>query len=201
MFEYFQLGGPIMYVLLVCSIVSLAVFIERCIYLSKVNEGIKSLSSELQSIDVDKDLITFKEKLKENQDNMLSSIVSSITERLNFPTDDIKESAIRTANNEIPKLDKHITTLGVIYNIAPMLGLLGTVLGLTITLQDLVSDPERLLSGIYVSLITTIAGLIVAIPTHIAHSYLKNKVRKTVLSLENESSFFMERLVLKEHKS
>jgi biopolymer transport protein ExbB len=193
MFEYFQLGGPIMYVLLICSIVAVGVFIERLIYLTKTKRQINSLSDELQQMDYT-NIQLIEEKLRENPDNMLSRILQVIADRINQPTESVKESVVRKANSEIPKLEKNITALGVIYNIAPMLGLLGTVLGLTITLQDLVSDPERLLTGIYVSLITTIAGLIIAIPTHIAHSYLTSKVNKLVLNLENKTSYFVEEL-------
>jgi biopolymer transport protein ExbB len=193
MFEYFQLGGPIMYVLLICSIVAVGVFIERLIYLTKTKREINSLSDELQQMDYT-NIQLIEEKLRENPDNMLSRILQVIVDRINQPTESVKESVVRKANSEIPNLEKNITALGVIYNIAPMLGLLGTVLGLTITLQDLVSDPERLLTGIYVSLITTIAGLIIAIPTHIAHSYLTSKVNKLVLNLENKTSYFVEEL-------
>ncbi len=193
MFEYFQLGGPIMYVLLICSIVAVGVFIERLIYLTKTKREIDSLTDELQQMDYT-NVELIDAKLRENQDNMLSRILQTIIDRINQPVESVKESVVRKANSEIPKLEKNITALGVIYNIAPMLGLLGTVLGLTITLQDLVSDPERLLTGIYVSLITTIAGLIIAIPTHIAHSYLTSKVNKIILSLENKTSYFVEEL-------
>ena len=193
MLEYFDKGGPLMFVLLVCSIVAVAIFIERFIYLMKTKKKIDALSKKIESCDYS-DLDSIAKKLDEHKDNILSKLMRKTIDNVRLPMGLIKEDVEREANKEVSKLDKNLSALGVIYNIAPMLGLLGTILGLTITLQDLVSDPEKLLTGIYMSLLTTIAGLIVAIPKHIGHSYLTSKVNRIVLNLEIASSTFMEEI-------
>jgi biopolymer transport protein ExbB len=194
MFEYFQKGGPLMYALLVCSVVALGIFIERFFYLIKTKRKIEALAKEIESLDYS-NIEVLRTKLDGYKKNILSTILAKVVDNYKLPPDILKESIQREANKEIPKLSKFLTALGVIYNIAPMLGLLGTVLGLTVTLQDLMSNPEQMLNGIFMALITTIAGLAIAIPTHIAHSYLTSKVNKIVLFLENKSSTFMEKLL------
>lgn len=193
MLEYIRLGGPLMYVLIVCSIIALTIFIERLTYLIRTKKEIDKVAEEIDRIKP-ANLEAMYEKLKEYEDNILAKLLKKVLDEAYLSMDSIKESVQREANKEIPQLEKNLTALGVIYNIAPMLGLLGTVLGLSLTLQDLVSDPDKLLNGIYMSLITTITGLSIAIPTHIAHSYLTSKVNRIVLNLEIKSSNFMEEI-------
>lgn len=197
MFVFFQRGGPVMYVLLICSIFALGIFVERFIYLKKQKKKITFLYNEINSFKFS-DLDSIKMKLTEIKDNILSKLLIIIIDEKSLPVITIKEAVQREANKEIPHLEKYLSALAVIYNISPMLGLLGTVLGLSITLQDLVSKaaltPDNLLGGIYTSLITTIAGLVIAIPAHIAYSYLVSKVNNIVLDLEIKSSTFLEKI-------
>lgn len=194
MFEFIQLGGPLMYVLLICSVGAVAVFIERLTYLIKTKKKIKKLSKDLDTINDYSDLNKINEKLSRHKDNILTNLLKKIVNNVTLPIDSLKDITSSEANKQIPKLSRFMTVLSVIYSIAPMLGLLGTVIGLTVTLQDLVSDPEKLLNGIYMSLITTITGLIIAIPTHIAYSFLNSMINRVILDLETKSSIFMERV-------
>ena len=102
--------------------------------------------------------------------------------------EEIKEAIEDSANQEIPLLESNLSTLSTIGNIAPLLGLLGTVFGMiqsfnVITLMG-VGNPEALSGGISVALLTTAFGLTVAIPTVAAHNYLSNRVEKLVREME-----------------
>jgi biopolymer transport protein ExbB len=194
MLEFIELGGPLMYVLLICSVATVAVFVERLTYLIKTRKRIKKVSKELETITDYSNINEINEKLNKHKDNILTKLLRKIVDNVTLPIDSLKDVTSSEANKEVPKLSRFMTVLSVIYSIAPMLGLLGTVIGLTITLQDLVSDPDKLLNGIYMSLITTITGLIIAIPTHIAYSFLNSMINRIVLDLETKSSIFMERV-------
>jgi biopolymer transport protein ExbB len=197
--NYFDIGGPIMWLLLICSIVSLTVFLERFIFLLKTTKGIKEVSKEI-NIKQYSDLLLIPDTMKKFKKNIYARLIDKIVQEGNNDIDDMKEFAIVEANKEIPQLEKYITMLGVIYTVAPMLGLLGTVLGLVDSIQSIVSisggnfEPTALLNGIYKALFTTIFGLIVAIPTHIGYTYLINKVNRIVNELELRTFSFITEL-------
>lgn len=190
-------GGPLMYVLLLCSAVAIAIFFERLFYLAKMRKKMKILEDELNTIDI-KDENKISELLEDKKDNILAKLYYKALQEKGNSIEWLRGEVEKEAMRETPKLEKNISALGVIYNIAPMLGLLGTVIGLSTTLQDLVSDPDKLLNGINIALITTITGLIIAIPVHIAHNYLNSRVNKIILDLETKSSNFIEKI---KHKS
>ncbi len=102
----------------------------------------------------------------------------------------IKDAIVSAANLEIPRLERYLSALGTIANIATLLGLLGTVTGNIRSFGVLgsmgaVGDPSLLAKGIAEALLTTAAGLIVSIPTIVFYNYLVNRVNHTIIRLEN----------------
>jgi biopolymer transport protein ExbB len=114
-------------------------------------------------------------------------------EHRGYSAETIKETILDAANLEIPKMEKHLPALGTITHIAPLLGLLGTVTGNISAFGVLgklgsVGDPGLLAKGISEALLTTAAGLIVAIPSIIFYNYLVNKVNHSIIRMENRAN-------------
>ncbi|MCX7821656.1 MAG: MotA/TolQ/ExbB proton channel family protein [Brevinematales bacterium] len=186
-FSYFQQGGPVMYLILLASIVGLAVFIERWFYLEKVKQNARMINERM------------KEKLKglrldeaiavcENHPGAASNIIKAGLEVASKSREEIEKAMEDAAKFEIPKLQKNLPVLGTIVSISTLLGLLGTVLGMIISSSVLatkgMSDPAKLIGGIAQALITTAYGLIVAIPAVVAYNYLNAKIENIVNEIE-----------------
>jgi biopolymer transport protein ExbB len=124
-------------------------------------------------------------------------------ENRHHASDTIKETILDAANLEIPQMEKHLPALSTVTHIAPLLGLLGTVTGNISAFGVLgklgsVGDPALLAKGISEALLTTAAGLIVAIPAIIFYNYLVNKVNHTIIRLENRVNELV--LLLETHR-
>ena len=129
----------------------------------------------------------------ENNPSPITNLMKAGIERRNDPIQSVKEVVLDAANLEIPKLEKFLSALGTIAHISPLLGLLGTVTGNIQAFGVLsgfqgVGDPGLLAKGIAEALITTAAGIIVAIPAVIFYNYLVNKANHMILGLENKVS-------------
>jgi biopolymer transport protein ExbB len=103
----------------------------------------------------------------------------------------MKDSIEETGRHVAHELERFLNTLGTIAAISPLLGLLGTVIGMMQTFSAItevgVGDPQQMAGGISVALITTVAGLIVAIPSLFFHRYLRGRVDDLVISMEVEA--------------
>lgn len=201
MLEYLQLGGPVMYILLICSVIALTVFIERFVYLMKTSKRMKNLTNDINTAEKPMNINEVKEKIKSQKNNILATLLDSVIENPEYDEEEMRNLVTEEANKEIPKLERYISIMGIIYTIAPMLGLLGTIIGLIISIQGFADttasgnfDIASLLDGIYTALLTTVAGLIIAIPTHIGHTYLIKRVNAIVLSLEVSAFGFIRKI-------
>jgi len=192
MFDYFQRGGPVMYVLLGCSILGLAIFIKKIVYLmyhkidekSLINETKKKLTtvglvSTITDLQLDNNIVT-----------RVSAYALGLTE---LPLNEIPEALKASTLAELPKLEKDMSILSVLITICPMLGLLGTILGLMDIFQVLSTgaslgtsqwDPTLLSRGISTALITTAAGLGIAIPLMLLYQYLMQLIERYVMQME-----------------
>lgn len=184
---YFQQGGPVMYFILIASIVGLAVFIERLFYLQKVRKNAKTVMEKI------------REKLKgfrvdeavavcENHPGPASNIIRAGLENYNKSRDEIEKAMEDAAKYEIPKLQRYLPVLATVVSISTLLGLLGTVLGMIISSTVLstqgMNNPSKLLGGIAQALITTAYGLLVAIPAVVGYNYIASKVDNIITEIE-----------------
>lgn len=187
MVEYFQQGGPIMFILLFFSVVGLAVFIERSYYLLSVKKNGKVITERM------------REKLKgyridealgvcENYPGPASNIIKAGLEVYLGSREDIEKAMEDSAKYELPKLTRHLPILGTIVSISTLLGLLGTVLGMitssTVLSTSGMSNPSELIGGIAQALVTTAAGLMVAIPALIGYNFLNASVDRIISDIE-----------------
>ncbi|MGB4270103.1 MAG: MotA/TolQ/ExbB proton channel family protein [Spirochaetota bacterium] len=182
MFAIFQKGGPVMWPILLCSVMSLAIFLER------LYELIKSRPYVWNSINV------FKQQFINNVLNrktipecpgIVKDMVSVLDLEKDYTIDyelhEAEHKLVRFATLYVRNLEQRLNWLAIIGNIAPLLGLLGTVTGMIKVFMGIQNmqgqvNPQALAGGIWEALITTAAGLIVAIPTIIAYHYFEDRI-------------------------
>lgn len=189
MLELFQKGGFLMYPIAICSIVALAVFLERLWALRHEKVVPQELLLEVLDL-LAKGKLTEAQTLCRRWNSPLAEVI--YTGLLHYGKDrsTIKERMEEVGRHEVAELERHINVIGTVAAVAPLLGLLGTVTGMIKSFNVIaaqgVAEPQSLAGGISEALLTTAAGLIVAIPAVIMYRYLSSKVRS--LSLEMEAA-------------
>jgi biopolymer transport protein ExbB len=187
--DYFNKGGIVMYFILLASILGVAIAIERYIFLKKLeNSKKKLLSISLEKIN--KGQVRDLMAIYDSENNTVSRIFKTAIETYlkGASKEDIENSIGDIAKIELPIINRYLYLLGTMVSISPMLGLLGTVTGMikatTVLAEKGLSSPSELLAGIAEALITTAAGLIVAIPLLIIYNYLVNKAEGIIQEIE-----------------
>ncbi|HEB29919.1 MAG TPA: MotA/TolQ/ExbB proton channel family protein [Spirochaetes bacterium] len=189
MIEILEKGGVIMWLILALSLIAAVLIIERLFYFRKIRVGEEKMISRLKTT-LQKGHFDEALSICENNPSPITNLMRVGIEHRGYSPETIKNSILDAANMEIPRMEKHLPALGTITHIAPLLGLLGTVTGNISAFGVLgkfgaVGDPGLLAKGISEALLTTAAGLIVAIPAIIFYNYLVNKANHTILWLEN----------------
>lgn len=187
MLDLFQKGGPVMYALLFCSILGLYIFIQKFIYITyhRIHQDtyIDEVKEKITSLGITKTASELRTDRK-----MISRVLAYALKLSNLPREEVEEGLKAASLLEIPKLEKNMSILSVLITVCPMLGLLGTVLGLLdifhVISGGAISNTEALAGGIAEALITTIAGLSIAIPFIFAHQYLAQKIDRYIMDME-----------------
>jgi len=193
--ELVKAGGWLMLPLLLCSVVSLAIIVERLWSLQVRRVLPKNLVSQVWRWEKIHQLN--EDHMKELQaSSPLGSILAAGISNRHEERVVMKESIEDTGRYIVHELERYLNSLGTIAAITPLLGLLGTVIGMikvfaTITTQG-VGDPGALAGGISEALITTAAGMVVAIPTLMFYRYFRGRVRMLVLKMEQEALMMVE---------
>ena len=173
--------------LLISSILGLTIIVDRFIYFTRIKSQDNSLAPKLISLIKDKELKAAI-ALCETAKSPLANIVMSGLKNSDMP----KESMQSASNKELPRLERFISALSTISTIAPLLGLLGTILGMiqSFAVISVIGSgkPTALASGIANALLTTAAGLIIAIPTVVFYNYFVNTINSRILFMENLSN-------------
>ena len=184
-------GGPIMYPIILCSLISVGIIIEKIIYFASLKANVPDLKQKVFTFIRDNKI---KESLKlcDSSRSPIARIMRAGIVKFGASRDEIKETMEDVSLFEIPKLESRLSALATIAHISPLLGLLGTVTGMTAsfhTIQVRAASlnpvtPGDLAGGIGEALLTTVAGLIVAIPTFVAYNYFVNRTNHFVLEME-----------------
>lgn len=175
MWDIIVKGGPIMVPLVLCSVISLAVIIERFIYFKRTSNNNYRLFQKYSRYIIDDNLTKAIKELKDERGPIAGIIASALTYS-SGSKNNLREFLQTTGEQEIEKMEKNLVILDVIATIAPLLGLLGTVLGIIDSFDILsatggVASPVQLSSGIARALLTTAAGLFIAIPALIFYTH------------------------------
>ena len=183
-------GGIILALIIVLSIIAVVIIVERLIFFRRIrgdeNLIIQRLRATLEKGHYDEAL-----SICENNPSPVTNLMRVGIEKRDQSQETIKAAITDAANMEIPRMERYLSFLGTIAHISPLLGLLGTVTG-NIRAFGVLGDfaaaggnPALLAQGISEALITTAAGLIVAIPAIIFYNALVAKVNHRIIQLEN----------------
>jgi len=190
MWEIFKAGGPVMWPILLCSITALAIVLERFWTLQAKRVIPRDLTGKVWKL-VETRTLTDRHISALEQNSPLGRVLAAGLANRHRGREVLKEAVEDTGRHVVHELERFLNTLGTVAVISPLLGLLGTVTGIinafnAITTQG-VGDPRVLSGGIGEALITTAAGLIVAIPALVAYRYLRGKVDELVIDMEKEA--------------
>jgi len=188
--EIFQSGGWLMVPILLCSIVAAAVCVERMWTLQRSRIVPKNLLAQIWSALKSADLDS--QKLRELRANSpLGQILAAGIANSKRGREIMKEAMEEAASQVSHDLQRYLTTLGIIASISPLLGLLGTVVGMiqvfTALMLEGAGNANVLAGGISQALITTAAGLSVAIPALMFHRFFLRRVDELMISMEQEA--------------
>jgi len=188
MIDYMQKGGPLMWLILFCSVVSVAVFFERLIYLHRVTIRVGEFLRGLAILIRHRN---FAEALHEcaGTPGPVARVIHAAVIHHGVSRSELKDIVQEAGQLEVPKLERNLTILTTIAYVAPLIGLLGTVTGMidafvTISSHSGLASSTEIASGIYQSLLTTAASLVVAIPTAVAYSFLSSRVHSLMHDME-----------------
>jgi biopolymer transport protein ExbB len=187
MWSYFAKGGPVMWPLLLLSILGVAVAIWRWLALRAVTANVvpfmRALREQLVAGDIDGAI-----KVCEQYPSPVASIVKAGLLRHGRSKEDVERALQEASSHELALLERGLGILATIAMIAPLLGFLGTVTGMINSFDALaevgLNNPAAVAAGISEALITTAAGLIIAIPIQMAYNYFVARVNGTVRDME-----------------
>ncbi len=197
MWDFFVRGGPVMIPLGVCSVLAAMITVERIIGLRRSQVMPREIVNVIESVEPRKDLSVAISICSRNP-GAFSDIMRVGLERSHDSWDAIRDAVLDAGRQETPKLEKHLVWLETIAAVAPLLGLLGTVLGMiktfaAISIQGL-GDPQVLSEGISQAMITTAVGLAIGIPTLVAHNLLRARSESLITEIEASASRLVMRL-------
>ena len=192
LFEMISRGGILMAPIIFCSVLSLAIIIERVISLNRAQIDSKEFIGSIDDV-LRRNKILEAINICDKNKGPIPRILKAGILKHDRSHEEIKESVQDAAGFEIPYLEKYLAILVTIATIAPLLGLLGTVTGfirafMVIQLKGGLVNPGDLAKGIWEALITTVAGLVVAIPTYIAYNYFVSRVNGFITEMEKSAT-------------
>lgn len=197
-YEIIFTGGIIMLPIMACSVVALAITIERFFTLRRATIDTRELMDTMRTF-LMKKRIQEAIDICQEMDVPVARIMKAGILKHNRGKEDIREAIEDAGHLEIPRLERYLPAMATCANIAPLLGLLGTVAGMIKAFAQIkdkqgLVNPSDLAEGISNALVTTAAGLTVAIPTLVAYNYFVTRVDNMVLEMEISSSELVELL-------
>lgn len=197
MFELFQQGGVLMYPLAACSIVVVAIIIERGLNLRRSKIIRPEIIQVIENIKAPEDL-GLAYSICEKNHGPFSAVVLAALSMKNLPKEEIKEAIMDTGRQQTRRLERGLVVLDTVAGISPLLGILGTVLGMIQIFRDItqfgIGQASALAGGIQLALITTATGLCIGIPALVGYNYFTNKVDGLVLELEYWATYLLNKL-------
>ncbi len=190
MLELIKAGGLLMWPIILCSIITMAIVAERFWSLRKIKVAPKNLVAKVWQCEKVGHLDS--NRIRDLRDSSpLGMVLAAGLVNRNHSREIMKESIEEVGRHVAHDLERFLNALGTIASISPLLGLLGTVIGMikvfTVITTMGVGDPSILSEGISEALITTAAGLSVAIPSLMFHRYFRGRIDGLIVTMEQES--------------
>ena len=193
--EFITAGGPFMWPLLACSVLIISISIEKSWFLQ--NRLVLPIGLSRQVINLlENNLLTKKQSIEISNLSSLGFLLINCIKYKDLPRDNL-ESKIEEKAIEVKYiLERRLSMLGTIATISPLLGLLGTVVGMITAFTGLTetsgANPDLLAAGISQALITTAFGLLIAVPGLVLHKYFEQKINYLLINLQKEVSEFID---------
>lgn len=197
-FKIIVAGGILMIPIGICSVLALAIVIERFWSLRRATIDTRGFMDTMRQV-LRQTRIQDAVEICDEVDAPIARIMRAGILKYNRTKDDIREAIEDAGHLEIPRLERYMSALATCASVAPLLGLLGTVQGMIkcfaqIQAMEGLVSPSDLAEGIGNALVTTAAGLTVAIPTLVAYNYFVTRVENMILEMEISSSELIELL-------
>ncbi|MFH1858054.1 MAG: MotA/TolQ/ExbB proton channel family protein [Candidatus Omnitrophota bacterium] len=195
LWDLFQRGGPVMYPILFCSIIALAVVIDRVYHLRRARVDTEAFMERISNA-LRRNRIVEAIDMCEDTPGPIAHILKAGLLRHDRPRQEVRDTIEDAAMHEVPRLQRYLNVLGTVTHVSPLLGLLGTVTGMVSAFQVIEEksshfgpvNPGDLASGIWEALLTTVFGLCVAIPALVAYNWLMSWVNRFVLDMERSAT-------------
>ncbi len=196
-FEFLKKGGFVIYPLLLCSVVGLAIVIEKIVTLRRKKVIIPEIVNVLDNIKGSGD-IGLALSICEKHKGPFGNIIRVGLESRQLPKEEIKEILLDQGRQEVYQLERGLVILETVAGIAPLLGLLGTVIGILKVFNVIsvvgVGQANAMAGGISEALITTIVGLSIGIPAVVGFNIFSSKAERLVLEIEKYSAMLLKKV-------
>lgn len=191
-------GGFMMIPIVILSVIAIYLFFERMLIINRANQPPEQFMNRVKDSVVRGD-ITGAKMLCAQQDSPVARMIQKGLSRIGSPLKNIEASIENVGKLEIFKLEKNLSAIATIAGAAPMMGFLGTVIGMVRAFMAIAQEegsvsPKMLSSGIYTAMVTTVAGLIVGIIAYLAYNFLVTRVQKVIHKMEYTSIEFIDLL-------
>ncbi len=189
MLSVLKSGGVLIIPIILCGFIATFIVIERIFYFLSIRKQDKLLYSQINPLLERRDFSTALDVCN-SYETPTAQVVGKALAFRNYSPDDIKDAVMTESTRQIPRLEKFLTSLGTIANIATLLGLLGTVTGNIRAFGVLgaggtMGNPAVLAGAIAEALVTTASGLVVSIPSLIFHNFFVSRANRIILDMEN----------------
>ena len=191
-------GGWMMIPIVLSSFIAIYIFVERVLTINKANQSPEAFMGRIKEM-VQRGDINGAKLLCSQFDSPIARMIEKGVARIGSPLKTIEASVENVAKLELFKLEKNLSILATVSGSAPMMGFLGTVIGMVSAFIAIAQEegsvgPKLLADGIYTAMITTVAGLIVGIIAYLAYNYLVTRVSKVVHKMELSAIEFIDLL-------
>lgn len=191
-------GGWIMIILLLLSVIAIYLFFEKFMALKKASKTDINFMNRIREY-IHDDKIDAAVQLCHTENTPVARMIEKGIQRIGRPLPDVNAAIENVGNLEVSQLEDGLPTLATIAGGAPMIGFLGTVMGMIQAFYDMSMagnniDVSLLSGGIYTAMVTTVGGLIVGIMAFFGYNYLVARVERVVFNLETKTSEFMDLL-------
>lgn len=189
MLSVLKSGGILIIPIILCGFIATFIVIERIFYFLSIRKQDKLLYSQINPLLERRDFSTALDVCN-SYETPTAQVVGKALAFRNYSPDDIKDAVMTESTRQIPRLEKFLSSLGTIANIATLLGLLGTVTGNIRAFGVLgaggtMGNPAVLAGAIAEALVTTASGLVVSIPSLIFHNFFVSRANRIILDMEN----------------
>lgn len=191
-------GGWIMVPIIILSVIAIYIFFERFFTIKRHTKEDPYFMDKIKDY-IHAGQIDYAVVLCQQTDNVIAKMIEKGISRIGRPLNDINATIDNVANLEVARFEKSLPTLGTIAGVAPMLGFLGTVIGMIKAFYDMANagsniDVQLLSNGIYTAMVTTVAGLAVGIVAYFCYNILVARIERVVYTLQARATEFMDLL-------